>query len=105
MGQGLVSLGLVVPVVKIVYFASFKQCHRVTANLVGGAVVEIQLLRSPPDVDAALAHRCTVTAVDALVTVANEEQIIRPDGNKLPQKLERLRSEVLCLIDNDRALF
>ena len=104
MRQGLVSLGLVVPVVKIVYFASFKQCHRVTANLVGGSVVEIQLLRTPPDVDAALAHRRTVAAVDALVTVANEEQIIWPDGYERPQKLERLRSEVLCLVDNDRAV-
>ena len=64
-------------IVKVVDLATFQQGNCLAPDLIGGPVVKVKLPRTPTDVDAALAHRGAVAAVDALVPVPDEEQIVR----------------------------
>src|SRR5207249_2475819 len=45
-----------------------------------------------------------IAAVNALVAVSNEEQVVRSRRNHCAQKSQGLRAEVLRLIDDDRAV-
>jgi hypothetical protein len=68
------------PVVEVVDVDAFELGDREPADLLGGAVVHAEPARAADDADTGLAE-ADLAAVDALVTVADDEQIIGPSDS------------------------
>src|SRR5690606_2646858 len=99
-----VTLVLVKATVEIVDLAALEKRNRLPPDLLSCSVVEVQLVCSATNVDAAATHHRPVTVVDPLMAVADEEQVVRPRGNHRPQQLQGLGTEVLGLVYNDRRI-
>src|SRR5262245_58299281 len=98
MRQRLVATVVVGASIEVVDLSPFEKCDSGAPNLLGGPVVQIQLLRAPQNVDAALSHACAVPTVDPLVPVTYKEQVVRPGCHHGAQQLQSLLSEVLRLV-------
>ena len=101
MGERFVTRVVVRPVVEVIHRHAFQQRDGLTANLVGGAVVDIQLAGTTSNVDAAATHRRLIAVVDALVPVPDKEQVVRAGLDQRPEQTQRLGAKILGFIDDN----
>ena len=101
MGERFVTRVIVRPVVEVIHRHALQQRDGLAPNLVGGAVVDIQLAGAPTNVDPAATHRRLMAVVDALVPVPNEEQVVRAGLDQGPQQTQRLGTKILGFIDDN----
>src|ERR1019366_6921031 len=94
MGQRDVALLLVGPTVQVVDLATLQERNRKPASLIGGAVL---------DLDPALAQRDSM-AVDPLMGIADDEQVVGTFRYNRPHQTERLGAHILRLIDDHGAI-
>lgn len=100
---GMVAFIAVVATIEIVDVLVLQDRDCPAAGFLRSAVVELEPSSSAPDVNAKLAED-DVVAIDVLVAVANEKQIvswIALRWDHRPDQSEGLRVEVLNFIDND----
>jgi hypothetical protein len=84
MGQRDVALLLVCPTIQVIDLATLQESNGKPASLIGGAVVDLELLAAALDVDPALTQRDTM-AVNPLMGIADNEQIVGPFRHNRPQ--------------------
>ena len=90
------------PPSEIIDGAAGQQAGGPPAGLLGGAVIQAQLPRSVADIDAATAD--PVRAVDALVTVDDDEEIVGVGRHDVANQAIRLRAHVLRLVHDHRSV-
>ena len=90
--------------VEVVDGAAGEEAGGPAAGLLGGAVVQAQLPRTAADVDAAAAQHHPVPAVDALVAVADDEEVVGPGGGDGAQQTVRRGAHVLALVHDHRGV-
>ena len=101
MGKRFVARIVVRPVVEVIYLDAFQQGYGVTTDLIGGAVVDIELAGPATNVDPAATHTCLMAVVNALVPIPDKEQVILAGLDQGPEQTQRLRAEVLGFIDDN----
>src|SRR5271166_822650 len=90
--------------IQVIDLATLQEGNRPTANLLGGPVIQIQLPRASTNLDPASAHSGAIAGVNALVAISDKEQIVGSQRNHGAKEAQRLRPEVLRLIDDDSAV-
>ena len=100
MRKGHVPLLIVLFAVKVVDGSAFQYVNGGFADLVGGAVVDFEFFATAANVDAALAESYAM-AVDTLVGVPHDEEIVFASGENGAKKAECFGAHVLCFVNND----
>ena len=90
-------------VVEIVVVALAEQAQRPAEDLVGGAVVDPELLGASDDVDADLAQR-GAPVVDPLMAVADDEHVVRLLVDRCTQQTPLRLVEILRFVDDHVAI-
>ena len=103
-GQRRNPLVVVRTAVEIIDGAAGQQAGGPPAGLLGGAVVQAQLPRPAADVDSTAAEHHLVPPVDALVAVADDEEVVGAGRHDGAEQAIRLRTHVLPLVHDHRGV-
>src|SRR5690554_5710289 len=100
MHQRVVEFLSVLPPVQVVHFHTFQNTHSHLSGFISGSIINLQAGTTASNINTALAENHLVLAIDSLMTVPYDKQIVWTRWHQRADQHECLTAHVLGLIHN-----